>query len=127
MEYVVKAQNLDDLDDFTRAYLEAAEWSGLDEEDMAALEESDSPIWDAWSIEQATADCAAFQRDNAALLEGIDPAQAGHDFWLTRCRHGAGFWDRGLGEVGDKLTDAAHAYGEAGVAFTEGFEILAIR
>jgi hypothetical protein len=31
-------------------------------------------------------------------------AMAGHDYWLTRNGHGTGFWDRGLGEVGDKLT-----------------------
>ena len=24
------------------------------------------------------------------------PAQVGHDFWLTRNRHGAGFWDRAM-------------------------------
>lgn len=42
-----------------------------------------------------------------------DKEQAGHDFWLTRNRHGAGFWDRGLGEVGDKLTTAAHSYGDS--------------
>lgn len=51
--------------------------------------------------------------DVAALVAQLDPAQVGHDFWLTRNRHGAGFWDRGLGEVGRKLTDAAHAYGDA--------------
>ncbi|GAA3632936.1 hypothetical protein [Microlunatus ginsengisoli] len=39
------------------------------------------------------------------------PAQVAHDFWLTRNRHGAGFWDRGYGEDGDTLTEAAHAYG----------------
>ena len=38
---------------------------------------------------------------------------AGHDFALTRNRHGAGFWDRGLGEAGDVLTDLAHSFGEA--------------
>ena len=43
----------------------------------------------------------------------MEPAQAGHDFWLTRNRHGAGFWDRGLGERGQRLTDAAHVYGES--------------
>ena len=40
-------------------------------------------------------------------------AVAGHDFALTRNRHGAGFWDRGLGEAGDVLTDLAHSFGEA--------------
>ena len=44
-------------------------------------------------------------------LSGIEPEQLGHDLWLTRNRHGAGFWDRGLGEIGDKLTELAHSYG----------------
>ena len=35
----------------------------------------------------------------------------GHDFWLTRNGHGAGFWDRGLGELGQKLTDACKTFG----------------
>lgn len=30
-------------------------------------------------------------------------ACAGHDFWLTRNGHGTGFWDRGLGELGQRL------------------------
>lgn len=34
-----------------------------------------------------------------------------HDFWLTRNGHGAGFWDRGLGALGDKLTEAAKSFG----------------
>jgi hypothetical protein len=39
----------------------------------------------------------------------------GHDFYLTRESHGAGFWDRGLGELGDYLTGIAKSYGEATV------------
>jgi hypothetical protein len=35
-----------------------------------------------------------------------DAEKAGHDFWLTRNGHGAGFWDRNLGGIGDKLTKA---------------------
>jgi hypothetical protein len=62
-------------------------------------------------------DCSAFMEENGALIaqalavDGYSIEQAGHDFWLTRNRHGAGFWDRGLGEVGDKLTEAAHSEG----------------
>ncbi len=58
-------------------------------------------------------DCAQFQLDNAALLEqaaesdGYDMVQAGRDYWFTRNGHGVGFWDRGLGEVGDSLSDAS--------------------
>lgn len=39
--------------------------------------------------------------------------QAGHDFALTRNHHGAGFWDRGLGEHGGRLTANAEPYGES--------------
>jgi hypothetical protein len=38
-------------------------------------------------------------------------SQHGHDFWLTRNGHGAGFWDRGYGDIGTKLTDACEPYG----------------
>ena len=38
---------------------------------------------------------------------------AGHDFALTRNGHGAGFRDRGLGEVGERLTANAKPYGES--------------
>jgi hypothetical protein len=37
--------------------------------------------------------------------------QIGHDIILTTNRHGAGFWDRGLGELGEKLTEIAHNLG----------------
>lgn len=36
----------------------------------------------------------------------------GHDFWLTSQGHGAGFWDRGLGEVGDTLTDSVDGHSD---------------
>jgi len=37
--------------------------------------------------------------------------QFGHDLALTRNRHGAGFWDRGLGEPGEVLTSWAESLG----------------
>lgn len=38
--------------------------------------------------------------------------QAGHDFWLTRNRHGAGFWDGDWPVHSAKiLTDASHQFG----------------
>lgn len=40
-----------------------------------------------------------------------DAAQMGHDIVLTMNRHGAGFWDRGYGELGDKLTEICHSLG----------------
>lgn len=54
----------------------------------------------------------SFVTDNATDLHGIDDEQVGHDFVLTRNGHGAGFWDRGHGERGDRLTAACKPYGE---------------
>jgi len=63
-----------------------------------------------------TAETLSMLRDflvaNWRDVRDLDPGQVGHDFCLTRNRHGAGFWDRGLGTRGDVLTKAAHAYGE---------------
>jgi hypothetical protein len=64
-------------------------------------------------------DCTGFELNNKGLLEKavkfsnkkytID--QAGHDLWLTRNGHGAGFWDRGLGDVGELLAIEAQNMG----------------
>lgn len=43
----------------------------------------------------------------------LSAEQMGHDFSLTRNHHGAGFWDRGLQELGQYLTTAAHGYGSS--------------
>ena len=53
-----------------------------------------------------------WKTENADLLAqaGTDE-QNGHDLWLTQAGHGAGFWDRGYGEIGDKLTERAEAFG----------------
>jgi hypothetical protein len=67
------------------------------------------------TLEAMRADVAAFLNEawEANLdLSPIEPEQIGHDFWLTRNHHGAGFWDRGLGELGERLTKMSEAYGE---------------
>lgn len=102
------------LDEFTRGYLDCAEWLLDDEVDRDKLRG-----WTKRAIGKAAADCAAFQRDNASLLEryedatGRDMASAGHDFFLTRNGHGTGFWDRGDDPVLETLSGAASAYGQA--------------
>ena len=114
------------LDPFTRAYLEAAEWSGVDEEDREAFEAAESPNWDLDTVRAAAAECAEFRHDAGGLLGGISDSSAGHDFWLTRCGHGVGFWSRDLGEVGEKLTKLCERYGEAYVTFDPESEKLEI-
>lgn len=99
------------LERFTKAYVEAALWSSLTDDDEGFDDAGFS--WDDIdneSRQRIEADCERFTRENAADLLDIDAAQAGHDFWLTRNGHGAGFWDRDLGEVGERLTEAAHGF-----------------
>lgn len=48
-------------------------------------------------------------------FDRMTPDMVGYDFYLTRNGHGAGFWDRGLGELGDWLTGIAKPYGAASV------------
>ena len=103
------------LDAFTRAYLEAAEWTDCHsdaEEDQPGI--TDAP-WAAAAIEKARLDCAAFQESMRTLLDetGASDSRHGVDFWLTRNHHGAGFWDRGYdARISDALTDCAHGFGE---------------
>jgi hypothetical protein len=117
--------NASDIDLMADAYVECALWAGL------AWDPNGNGPWgplcdyyEAGDIEHASLitirdECRRFYMDNAEDLALASPAQAGHDFYLTRNRHGAGFWDRGLGERGDRLTAAAHAYGESELLETD--------
>jgi hypothetical protein len=67
---------------------------------------------DANTMAEFRTDCAAFYESCADDLTDMSAEQTGHDFWLTRNGHGAGFWDRGLGERGDRLSAMARPYGE---------------
>ncbi len=106
----------DEVDQMVAAYVECALWSshaiGEDGEDLGNLDEHYGPedLTDDTRDEMA-ADCSAFYDANAEDLVTLTAEQAGHDFWLTRNGHGAGFWDRGLGELGERLADAARVYG----------------
>lgn len=118
----------EEFDDFTKSYIEAALWSTIDhsaEEDGREGEHLDDNFGvgdlSPESLAQIKADCAKFQNENKTLLDTAPYSTrsgysvetlAGHDFWLTREGHGTGFWDRGLGDVGDALTKAAKAFGE---------------
>lgn len=99
-----------------RAYVEAALWSSLgdDGEPLDAAYDADDISPDA----RESMDSDVYDFLNLCWREGLDlspiePEQIGHDFWLTRNHHGAGFWDRGLGELGERLTALAHSYGDS--------------
>lgn len=123
-EYVARAtisSAVVPLDAFLRGYLECAEWSGISDDERPVFDASRRPAWAHKAIREAYADCKAFREANALDLVGTDDAHAGHDFWLTRNRHGAGYWDGDYpAEAGRRLTDAAHVYGSVNVTFYNG-------
>lgn len=92
-----------------RAYKEAALWSSTDEDGEPLDNYELSPETEASMADDVEDFLEAAEEISG--FEDLDPAQVGHDFWLTRNRHGAGFWDRGLGALGSELTKLAHAYG----------------
>ncbi len=118
-----------DEDLFLVGYLECAIWSSNDPDTEDPLDENYAyeDIDPAWQ-KIAQEDCAVFCRNHAreltefARLTCRGDASLGHDFWLTRNGHGAGFWDRYMEaepkdrervkELGDILTAATKVYGE---------------
>jgi len=102
------------LDTFTRSYIEAALWSSMDNSDDQGGEPLDANHGPddiaPETLCRMVEDCEAFQRDNAEDIAG-NIERAGHDFWLTRNHHGAGFWDCEWPElVGKRLTTANQVY-----------------
>jgi hypothetical protein len=93
-------------------YLETALWSSTTGEDAEPLDDTYEvdDIGDDTRAE-LLADVVSFIASEWRDLRDLDAGQVGHDFWLTRNGHGCGFWDRGLGERGDRLTAACKPYG----------------
>lgn len=113
-----KLLDLVPLDDFTKAYIECALWSSLDDETPLDEEHSTEDLHPD-TLRKMIEDCAAFQKTNRELIERREPRQtaanytrAGHDFWLTRNGHGSGFWDGDWPQDGEALTEASKKFGE---------------
>ena len=57
--------------------------------------------------------------DAAIDLQGLK--RMGHDLWLTRCGHGAGFWDGDYGDYGDLITDiVSNNFNELHICLSDG-------
>ena len=103
---------------FVDGYIECALWASTDDNDIPLDRNYDRDNIAAPSLESMRADCVDFIQGNeddlTALYDGRMEV-AGHDFWLTRNGHGAGFWDRGNDPGYRRLTDNAHPYGSSDV------------
>ena len=128
------------LDAFTQAYIETAFWIEMEMGTFREPHEG-AATWDPEvhsslpgdvtfadlspeTLERMVKDCDEFMHSDAWLLicaalgdkldfdGGADSRQGGHDFWLTRNGHGAGFWDGDWPEpYATQLTEAAKRFG----------------
>ena len=120
---------MNNLDDFTQAYIECALWSSFDESD----EKGGNPLDANYSVDDIAPDslddiiedCQAFQEANRnditngplpPLAHHHNPpsakGQAGFDFWLTRNGHEVGFWDGDWPEpAATRLIKASKTFG----------------
>lgn len=113
-----------DIDTILAAYVECALWSSVEVD-----EEGNGEHFNSWAtiddiapeaLATMRADVVDFLTSDALEMPGAawwTDEQLGHDFWLTRNGHGAGFWDRHYGNTpenaaGDALTKASKPYGE---------------
>lgn len=118
-------------DQFVRGFAAAAVWSGTvltPDEEPVAVDEGCGLAAETYTTalenriaadDEVIKDCAQFMALHWADLNGLIESgecpnweHHGHDFLLTRDHHGAGFWDRGYEETGDRLTDAAQTWSE---------------
>ena len=100
-------------EDMLPHYLTCAEWADLPEDIEIGLD------FAPCAEEMALADCMRFVGINWEIIKDCSPEQVGHDFWLTRNGHGAGFWDRPEiydgKENAETLSNSARSFGERNV------------
>lgn len=93
---------------FFDAYITCALWSSTDDDSNPLDDNYTVDSFDKESLSKLRTHAIKFFADNIDLInqaENYSYDQAGHDLWLTENGHGTGFWDRGLNEVGNKLTN----------------------
>jgi hypothetical protein len=87
------------IKEFEYAYIEALFWADVDDNgELKNLELSVS------AKDKIKKDCKDFlSKIPENLLDNFDLSQLGHDFWLTRQGHGAGFWDGDYSKSDEEL------------------------
>ena len=110
------------MPDIVNGYLECAEWADKPEGSAARFP--------ADSQTRAARDCAAFVQacgplaERALMARGYSATRFGHDFWLSRSGHGAGFFDRSeldASGLGDALQEKARAFGSVDMYAARGW------
>lgn len=124
------------VEEFTKGYIDCLLWT--DEENAKEDAQSNAKDWEDinWSssnitgssTEEINSICRDFVVANwCDVLDyqatGREPEYIGQDFALSQNRHGTGFWDRGAGNLGDKLHKEAIVYGEASLYLGQDWRI----
>ena len=94
---------------FIDAYLEC----------IAFTEEAEGKELDETFMRESVIDCLSFYQRICCYLSDDQIDQAGHDFWLTRNGHGAGFWDGDWPKHGDMFTKISECYGSVDPYFED--------
>lgn len=109
------------IENVLKHYLVAALWTA--ELDNKGITDIASP-----SMDRARKDVTDFLTKAEPLLKKykkpLTDAQLGHDFWLSRNGHGAGFFDRDLGKLGDELQTLAKSFKEINVFGEDADKII---
>ena len=98
-----------DMSDFIRSYIATALWSSMDDNDEPLEDNYGKEDFSSEVLMNMYFDCYAFVRENRTNINR-PYSEAGHDFWLTRNGHGAGFWDGDWADKGDVLTKGAEKF-----------------
>ena len=89
------------------SYLNAALWVQFDTNQNVTINDISLA-----TKKQAIQDCGDFLLKIDKIVNKIGHDEMGFDFYLTRTHQGAGFWDRGNGELGEFLTKVSQEFSE---------------
>lgn len=112
---------MNDYDDFVNGAVTTVLWTGTyskgPDSDLETLDAAVDGVYDDEALKDQiiTAnkeEWEAFFTEEEDALRALNPdfGQHGHDFVLTTGGHGAGFWDRGYGDEGKRLSEICEGY-----------------
>lgn len=92
-------------DEESQDLVEPADSYEISSEEIGKLRGTISHHLSGWFLEN-------YELLTQAVAEGFSWYRVGFDFWLSAEGHGSGFWDVGLGELGDNIDGTVTGYGD---------------
>ena len=104
------------MDANLKQYFVTALWSSTDDKGGSLDSKYELDDISEEAVKKSKEEWELFQQKAGALLDGLDLTDVSHDFWLTRNRHGAGFWDGDYEKsIGEALTNISHEFKEVDI------------